>query len=105
VIRRLAAWLVELLVAIDQLLHVLLGGPKFVLIGKGPCPSADETISSKVGRQAIRGRRWARICEVPIDAFFRLLGERGHCRRRIEFEELSAELRAELEGLSKRHDN
>jgi hypothetical protein len=99
-IGRLAAWLVELLIAIDQFAHVLLGGPKYVVIGKGPCPSADETISSKVGRQAIRGKRWARICEVPIDALFRLLGEHGHCRRRIEFDELTPELRAKIEGRS-----
>jgi len=95
---RLARWLIELLIAIDQLAHVLFGGPKYLIMG-GPCPSADETISSKVGRQALRGRPWARIVEVPIDMLFRLLGERGHCRRRIEFDELDEELRAEIQRL------
>jgi hypothetical protein len=97
-LRRLRRWLLELLISLDQLLHVVLGGPKYLLRG-GPCPSADETISSKVGRQAVRGRRWALLAEVPIDALFRLLGERGHCRRRIELDELSPEMRAHIEEL------
>ena len=83
-IHRLLLWLREMLISADQLLHVLLGGPKYIIVG-GPCPSADETISSKVGRQAIRGKRWALITERAIDALFRLLGEGpGHCRRMIE---------------------
>lgn len=86
--RRLAAWVVEILVGIDQLAHVVLGGPKFLLWG-GPCPSADETISSKVGRQAMNGKRWAIVAEFVIDGFFRLLGERGHCRNKIEWDELA----------------
>lgn len=86
--RRLATWLVELLISLDQLAHVLLGGPKYVLRG-GPCPSADETISSKVGRQAAKGKAWALIAEREIDSLFRLLGEEGHCRARIEWDELT----------------
>jgi hypothetical protein len=39
---------------------------------------------------------------VPIDALFRLLGERGHCRRRMELDEIGPELRAELEELMRR---
>jgi hypothetical protein len=84
--KRLGCWLIELLVALDQLAHVLFGGPKFLLFG-GPCPSADETISSKVGRQAMRGRRWAIVAEKLIDTLFRLLGQRGHCRAHIEWDE------------------
>lgn len=80
-------WIFELLVSLDQLAHVILGGPKYLIFG-GPCPSADETISSKVGRQAMKGKRWAQLAEMPIDALFRLLGEQGHCRRRIEWDEL-----------------
>jgi hypothetical protein len=86
-VNRLGRWLVELLIALDQLAHVFLGGPKYLLRG-GPVPSADETISSKVGRQAAKGRRWAIIAEHGIDALFRLLGQRGHCRAAIEWEEL-----------------
>lgn len=81
---RLRRWLRELLISLDQLLHVLLGGPKYWIVG-GPCPSADETISSIVGRMAIKGKRWALLAEQVIDALFRALGEgRGHCRRMIE---------------------
>lgn len=83
-IRRLLAWLRELLIALDQLAHVVLGGPKYWIVG-GPVPSADETISSKVGRMAIRGKRWALVAERVIDWLFELLGEQpGHCRREIE---------------------
>ena len=76
--RRLILWLRALLIAVDQLGHVLLGGPKFVMFG-GPVPDCDETISSKVGRAAVKGRRWALIAERGIDA---LMGE-GHCRASI----------------------
>ena len=81
---RLCRWLRELLVSLDQLAHVVWGGPKFILHG-GPVPSADETISSKVGRMAVRGRRWALIVERVIDWTFERLGEApGHCHRSIE---------------------
>ncbi len=84
---RLRRWILELLISIDQLAHVRLGGPKYLIFG-GPCPSADETISSKVGRQALKGKSWARIAAVPIDALFRLLGDRDHCLRSIEWDEV-----------------
>lgn len=81
---RLAIWTRELLISLDQLAHVVLGGPKYLVRG-GPCPSADETISSKVGRMAIRGKRWALVAERAIDWLFERLGEEpGHCRREIE---------------------
>lgn len=77
---RLRSWLIVLFVAFDQLAHMLLAGPKYVLVG-GQRPDPDETISGKVGRRAVAGKRWAIICEIPIDALFRALaGERGHCR-------------------------
>jgi hypothetical protein len=79
--------MLELLISLDQFAHVLLGGPKYVTRG-GPCPSADETISSKVGRQAIKGRNWARAAELVINTLFRALGDRDHCRRSIEWDEL-----------------
>lgn len=79
-IARLKNWLIVLFVAADQLAHMLLAGPKYVLVG-GPKPDPDETISGKVGRRAIAGSRWARICEWMIDTPIRLLGgEAGHCR-------------------------
>lgn len=87
-IKRTRLWLLSFLIAYDQLWHVLLAGPKYILVG-GPRPNPDETISSKVGRMAIRGKRWALACEAMIDWIFRLLtGERGHCRAKIEHDEL-----------------
>lgn len=81
---RLTLWIRCLLVSIDQLAHMILAGPKYLLLG-GPCPHPDETISSKVGRMAIRGRRWALITERGIDWLFERLGaEPHHCRRMIE---------------------
>lgn len=87
-IRRFSQWLICLLVAVDQLAHMILAGPKFLLVG-GPVPNPDETISGKVGRMAIRGKRWARPCEWLIDGLFRLLGAApGHCRAAVAREAL-----------------
>lgn len=81
---RFRRWLLELLISIDQFFHVLLGGPKFILVG-GPHPCADETISSKIGRSSIAGKRWAKVAEKLIDGLFLILtGQPGHCRRSIE---------------------
>lgn len=85
--RRLIRWLYELLYWIDQGLHVILGGPKYIVDG-GPVPSADETISSKVGRAAIKGRRWALIAERVIDTIWWPLQGWGHCRQSIEWDEV-----------------
>ena len=83
-IARLGQFGFELLIALDQLAHVLIGGILFVLFG-GACPSADETISSRVGRGAMAGERWALILEVPIDGFFVAIGHPPrHCRNSIE---------------------
>ena len=69
----------RLLVALDQLGNVLIGGN-----------NPDETISSAVGRKAARGVRWARLAERVIDWLFeRVTGERGHCRANIEWEEVN----------------
>jgi hypothetical protein len=80
---RVQRWIWELLVSIDQLLHVILGGPKYLLVG-GPVPSADETISSKVGRRSIAGERWAIVVEKIIDGIFYVLtGQSQHCLKSI----------------------
>jgi hypothetical protein len=80
---RLAAWLHAWLIALDQLAYVWLAGFKFVSEG-GPTPSPYETISSKTGRMAEKGHRWALVAQVLIDGLFRLLGSPpGHCRRSI----------------------
>ena len=85
VLHRLRAWLRQWLVAWDQLALVGLCFVPFVLLGRGICPDADETISSYVGRHALAGARWALLAETMIDRLFLLLGDGpGHCRRAIE---------------------
>lgn len=75
----------QLLVSIDQLAQVMLVGVIYVVGLTAVCPSADETISSYVGRGQMRGARWARILAPAIDGLFILLGEAsGHCRRNVE---------------------
>ncbi len=84
-LRRFTVWFRQLLVSFDQLACVLIAMPFFVLLARGQCPSADETMSSRVGRAALRGRRWGIIAERLIDRVFVLLGEApGHCRRNVE---------------------
>lgn len=80
---RFKAWLRSLLIAIDQLAYVVLAAPKFLLVG-GPCPSPCETISSKCGRMAAAGHRWAIIAAAVIDWGAERLGSApGHCLRAI----------------------
>lgn len=68
-------YLWNLFIAWDQSINTLLGG------------DPDETISSRVGRASIAGKRWARLAESMIDHLFMLLGEAPeHCRRSIEVE-------------------
>jgi hypothetical protein len=76
---RLKAWAWQMFVCLDQLGGCWLRGWYFVWVG-GDCPSARETISSFVGRNAIKGKTWALVAEHFIDG---ILGA-GHCRRSIE---------------------
>jgi hypothetical protein len=76
-------WVVQILVCIDQFFHVVLWGPHYLFFG-GEKPLADETISSKVGRYAIDGYKWALILEKLINFPFALMGDKNHCRKRIE---------------------
>lgn len=81
--KRLKAWLHAWLIALDQLAYVTLAGPKYLIIG-GPVPSPYETISSKCGRMAARGQRWAAIAARAIDWLFGLVGSPpGHCARSV----------------------
>ena len=74
----------QLLVAVDQLVFILIAVPIYVVAG-GPIPSADETISSRVGRASIKGHRGGRVLEAIIDRLFILLGAKpDHCRRNVE---------------------
>lgn len=82
---RLALLLRQLLVSIDQLAQVLFVGVFYVTGLTDECPSADETVSSYVGRAELRGARWAWVLARAIDGLFVLLGEApGHCRRNVE---------------------
>jgi hypothetical protein len=84
-LRRIGAVARQLLVSVDQLAQVAIVGLAYVSGLTDICPSADETISSYVGRAQIRGASWARPIAAAIDAVFVLLGEApGHCRRNVE---------------------
>lgn len=84
-LRRTLSVVRQLLVSIDQLAQVAIVGLLYVIGLTSICPSADETISSYVGRGQLRGATWARIIAPAIDALFILLGEApGHCRRNVE---------------------
>jgi hypothetical protein len=58
----------RVLISFSQLLNTLLNG------------HPDETTSSRVGRAAMEGKRWAIVAEKIIDFF---LGA-GHCRDSLE---------------------
>lgn len=86
-ITRIKILLIKILVSIDQLFHILLAAPKYILIG-GPVPNPDETISSKVGRQALVGKRWAKIAEKVINTLFYIISlgkDKNHCFDKIEW--------------------
>ncbi len=77
-------YLRNILIALDQLVGVLLGGN-----------NPDETISSAVGRKAVAGKRWAIVAECLINALFNdpyvpVEGRPGHCRANIEHDEVGA---------------
>lgn len=83
--KRLFEVALQLLVSIDQLAQVAIVGLAYLLRLTDICPSADETISSYVGRGQLRGARWAAIVAPAIDGLFVLLGEApGHCLRNVE---------------------
>jgi hypothetical protein len=79
---RFDLWFTQILIAFDQLFHVLFSGPHYLMFG-GELPKADETISSRVGRSASKGFRWALIAERLINRVFSHFGEENHCRSRI----------------------
>lgn len=71
------AYLIRLLVAIDQLGNTVCDG------------NPDETISSRVGRNALAGKKWALIAEKVINALFWF--QPNHCRSHIEWDEVSSD--------------
>jgi hypothetical protein len=80
--KRLIVWLHQIGVSISQLLQVLIRGPLYVLVGG--YITADETLSSAVGRGAVEGQLWARVLEYPINALFWPFEGWDHCRNSIE---------------------
>jgi len=75
--------LLQAAISVDQFAQVIIGGFIF-MIGCGPLPMADETVSSVVGRRSLEGARWAKYAEKFIDFIFAKLGDHDHCRRSIE---------------------
>lgn len=82
---RAGLWTRQLLLALDQLAHVVIAFFTYVLLGRGSIVDADETISSRVGRAAARGSAWGLCAARMIDRLFVFLGDGpNHCRRSIE---------------------
>lgn len=78
---RLVRWIGIVLVGVTQFgINTLCAGLFWVVTGRGKLSDPDETFSSRVGRNAVAGKRWALIAEKVIDA---LLGA-NHCRDSIE---------------------
>lgn len=76
-ITRARAWLWLLAICLTQsVFNTFAAGLWWVLTGRGSAPNPDEPFSARVGRNAIKGRRWALHAEKAIDA---VLGA-GHCR-------------------------
>ncbi len=74
---RLGRWAYLVAIALTQgVVNTVLAGLWWVITGRGDQPDPDEPFSSRVGRNAIAGKRWALIAERLIDG---LLGA-GHCR-------------------------
>lgn len=89
-IRRLPPFILLLLIALDQLAATALFGATWAIGITKRRPNPDETISSRVGYYAKKGRRWARVCEWPINAlFWCITGQWNHCRDHIEWDELA----------------
>ena len=82
-IKRFQLLALQLLISLDQSAQTVIWGAVYLVFG-GKCPSADETISSVVGRKAEKGRKWAIVAEKIIDGLFSLLGQKNHCRDSIE---------------------
>ena len=77
---RFSDWFDTFLTACDQFAAVWIRGWLYVWFNAEK-PSADETISAWVGRNAIAGRPWALLAEKIIDA---IMITPGHCRRAVE---------------------
>lgn len=80
----LAQWLMQSLIAFDQLVNALLTPPFTGRVGY-----ADETLSARTWRtwRAARGGKWMAKLTMPvIDLMFRWQGYPNHCERAYEKE-------------------
>lgn len=74
---RFARWVYLFAVALTQgIVNTTIAGLWWVITGRGQEPDPDEPFSSRVGRNAIAGKRWALIAERIVDGIFGA----GHCR-------------------------
>lgn len=77
-------YLLQILIALDQLLTALLGG------------WADETLSSYAWRLEQQGKFWGRVWRPAIDLLWRVFGVPEHCRSSYLAERTRAQLPPEL---------
>lgn len=85
--RTLGHYLLNILIALDQLANTL------------ACGDPDETISSRLGKAArgdygIVGQKWSAPLRRLVDGLFSLLGQRRHCASSIEADEGQNDLAA-----------
>ena len=74
---RFKRWFYLFAVALTQgIINTTLAGLWWVITGNGQEPDPDEPFSSRVGRNAIAGKRWALAAEKVVDSIFGA----GHCR-------------------------
>lgn len=69
-------YFLNILIGFDQTGNAILGG------------NPDETISSRVGKAAMQGKRRAIVIEALINLLFSLVGQRNHCALSIEWDEV-----------------
>jgi hypothetical protein len=75
---RFRRWIWLFAIALTQgIVNTTIAGLWWVLTGRGSEPDPDEPFSSRVGRNAIAGKRWALVAEWLIDGIFGA----GHCRQ------------------------
>lgn len=80
-LRRLSQWAWLMLVGASRyFVNTGAAGLFWVVTGRGKLANGYETFSSRTGRNALQGKRWALLAEKVIDGLF---GE-GHCRNSIE---------------------
>lgn len=78
---RLNRWLWLVLAGLSRyFINTWIAGLWWALTGRGKEPDPGETFSSRVGRNALQGDRWALIAERLVDYLF----WPGHCRDSIE---------------------